>query len=219
MIRDDAVALLKGRLSKYSGTDLDANIVSEMQSIQENELEGGDFLPWFLFNLAEQSISTTIGDPQVAVPTGFLMEWEEGEMWRYDASSSDIPRVPINKADYQDIHGLYPGSGEPKGYDLQGDAFWFAPTPDAVYEYRFYAYMRDQVLSTNIENQWLKYASDWMIALVGAKIAGMYMRDTELSQMFLADAVTAKNRVMIRHQALMEANKRRIMGRISAGEL
>lgn len=213
MMRDAAIAILRGRLARYTGTDLDTIIISEMQLKQE-ELEGGDFWPWFLLS-SEQSFGTMADDPTVALPTNprFIIEWEEGALWRYDASAEESYRE-IGKNDYDHLRALYPGTGEPKGYDIQGEFLWFAPTPDANYQYRWHYFARDAVLTTDIENQWLLHAPDWMIAATGRRIAAQVVKDQELAAEFAKDEAAAKIRVLKLDTARKEAQKRRIMGSI-----
>ena len=214
MTRSEAIAILKGRMAKYTGTDLDTSIINEMQ-LAQIELEGGVFWPWFMLT-TEQSFATSAGVPNVAIPSNprFQMEWEEGAMWFYDASNTDEPYQEIGKDDYDDLRCLYPGTGQPKGYDIQGEQIWFAPTPDAAYQYRWYYYSRQTVLDSDIENSWLLHAPDWLIAKTGVRIARSYVKDAELVGAFADDEQRAMNRVMTLHTARNEAQKRRIMGRI-----
>jgi len=217
MDRDAAVAIIKDRLKRGASTTIDADIVTEMQFVQENILEGNPWLPWFL--LSEFiSVDTIADENRIAVPadvsfTGndFLREYEEGALWRVDASVGS-GKVLLEKDFYDALDGAYSSTGKPVKYSLDGEYFRLFPTPDGVYTLKTRAYLRAAVLSTNVENSWLKYASDWLISETAAIIAGEYLRDDKAEARQQANATRARNRLMVVDEARKQANLEPNMG-------
>lgn len=212
MLRDDFVTLLKQRCNRENDTTLDAKILAEMPFIQETSLEGGVILPWFLLS-ENLSASTTINEERVQVPTdvdgvtgkSFLREYEDGALWYLEATSGKW--VELIKDTYDAMVQAYPdGTGTPKYYALDGEYFRLKPVPDAVLSLRIKCYLRAAKLTTNIENVWLKYASDLFMGEVGANIAGRYLRDPELKAEFAAEADRARARIFVFNEARINAN-------------
>ena len=209
MDRDSAVTILENRLQR-SDTETTSRIITEMQFVQETLLEGAAFLPWFLLseNLTE---STIAGEERVQVPNNFLREYEGGALWVYDTAG--VKWLELKKDSYDYILNEFPTETEiPQKYALDNDYFRLKPTPDIVYTLRIKCYLRAAVLSTNIENNWLKNASDWLIAEVGAIMAKQHLRNKKLADEFKADAIIAKQRVYIAHEAREHANRDYTMG-------
>lgn len=207
MDRDAAVTLLANRLQR---SDLTSRIITEMQFVQENKLEGAEFLPWFLLseNLTEVTVAN---EERVAVPATFLREYEAGALWVYDTAS--VKWLELKKDDYDFLANKFPTEVQiPRYYSLDNNYFRLKPVPDIVYTLRIKCYLRDSILSTNIENNWLKNASDWLIAEVGAIMAGQHLRNKKLSEEFKAEATKAKTRVYVTHEARMHANRDYTMG-------
>jgi len=204
-----AQALIKGRLGNLSSTVLDAHIVSEMNAAQE-KLEAGDFKPWFL--LSERSTAISIAsEERLPVPTDFILEWEEGCLsWKEQTATKYTLLV---KEDYDFLVGRYSVAGSPKGYALANDNFLIVPTPIAVYDWRmrYYAKQAKNLLPAD-ENNWLKEASDWLIAETGLILANNYVRDKVAAQGFLAMRTEAKARLRDHDVARLEANRERMMG-------
>lgn len=214
MTRDEAVALLKGRLKRVSDTTLDASILAEMKFVQSQLLEGADVLPWFLLS-QNLSAVTVVDEERIIVPgTGsrpFLREFEEGALWVQDSENNTWNE--LQKDDYDALFNRFKDeSGIPRAYALDGEYFRLLPTPDAVYNLRVKAYLRDTALDSNIENNWLKYAADLVIAETGAIIATNYLRDAEIAAKFLADIPVARNRLMVFDEARKHANRSYQMG-------
>lgn len=210
MKRDEAVTLLQQRLQRVGDTDAQARIITEMQFVQETLLEGAEFLPWFLLseNLTE---ATVVDEERVAIPTNFLREYEGGALWIYDTAG--VKWLELFKDDYDYLLNKYPTEKEiPQYYALDNNYFRLKPTPDLVYILRIKCYRRDSILSTNIENNWLKYANDWLIAETGAILAKHHIRNKKLADEYKADAATAKTRVFVAHEARMHANRKYVMG-------
>ena len=216
MDRDTAITLIKARMKRAGDTNLDELIVAEMQLVQSTDLEGGPNLPWFLLS-ENLSAATTADEERVHVPinvefTGndFIREFEEGALWLYNNDEGKYELLP--KDDYDIILAKYPGGGKPKKYSLNGDYFRFRPLPDVAYTLRMKCYLRDRTLSTNIENDWLKWAPDLMIAKVGAKIARYHLRDEKVADMLDNEATTAASRLLVQDTARKQANLELTMG-------
>lgn len=193
MKRDDAVAIIKGRCSKRTNADLDADIVAEMQ-LQQLELETALVLPWFL--LSEIAVaSTTAHDERLTLPTLFIREpEEETALWYLKTSDTENPRKALTKDAYDKLVQLFPGEGEPKAYGLVGQYFRLKPTPDAVYQIEMIYYKKDTILDSNIENLWLKNAPDLLIAKTGCVIAGEYLKDMDAFALFSKQLDSASTR-------------------------
>ena len=209
MTRDEAVALLKARLTRTNDSTLDAKIVTEMQFVQANVLEMGEIVPWFLIT-DHQTLATVAGDEKVAVPAGFLQEVETDALWILE---DDGTYSPLRKESYDVIASLsdYEDSGQPEVYSLDDAYFRLRPVPDAIFTLRLRAFMRDTVLTTDIENNWLKWAPDLLIAETGAIIAGNYLRDSEMFTAFANEASRARDRLMRNDLARSNANQRLLM--------
>lgn len=201
MTRDELIALLKARCKRSADTSLDATIVTELKFVQEQILEKPpiiDKLPWFLITDWTQFTITSNVD-YVAVESalpGFLLEYEDGEMQYQDPDDAtswlEIPKAEGDRAEsyYRDDDNSYP-----LVYSIVGSRFIFKPTPDQNYTARTKYYARDTVLSTNVENNWLKYAADVVLAETGKIIAGRYLVNAQLAAEFDADAKDAWKRL------------------------
>lgn len=217
MTRDEAVDIIMQRAGRRQDTSLRDLIISEMVLVQETTLEGGDFRPlWLISEVA--TAYTDIGDERLEIPNDFLEEWEEGALYVYDATNTDDPWIDLCKDDWDVIKDKYPGSGMPKMYDRAGDYFLLAYTPDAQYQIKMRYYARATSLAgtygdaANIENKWLKWAPDWVIAETLFVIATEYLQNPKLAEVALAQAGRAKKRVEHRDVGARESNKDRFMG-------
>lgn len=201
MTRDELVTLLKARCKRSADTALDATIITELQFVQEYILEKPpliDKLPWFLLTgWVQFNITSGVDyvDVETALP-GFLLEYEDGEMQYQDPDDAtswlEIPKAEGDRAEdyYRDDDDSYP-----MVYSLVGSQFIFKPIPDQNYTARAKYFAQDAVLSTNIENDWLKYAADVVLAETGKIIAGKYLKDAALAAEFATDATDAWKRL------------------------
>lgn len=215
MLRDLAVSIAARRIGFRTDTDVTDALTAELQAVQ-SELEGGVqlanggvFLPWFLLTEIASNTSTP-DEPRVLVPADFLMETDEGEaaLWLVDTEGKD---VALSKDAYAALHAANPDPGQPKAYALVGQYFRLVPTPNAIYPLKIIYYAKDQDLSTNIENQWLKYAPELLMAKAIAKVAES-LKDMELVSLQEARAVREALKLYNTHIARQEANASRSMG-------
>lgn len=209
MLRDDCVNLIALRIGNRE--DLAAAIVAEMQLAQALRMEeAGAFVPWFL----ETEMTTTVttpGDERILLPSDFLIESEEQSLWRYDAAA-DQPLFEMKKDSYDVLVQKYPVPGIPVAYALSANYFLLKPTPDTEYTIKMRYYAKDTVLTSNIENKWLKYAPDLMIAVVGGVMATQYLQNQALAAIFQTEEAMARQRLWTKHEARQHVGRTYSMG-------
>lgn len=179
MTRSEAVAIIQQQLSFRS--DQADNIVTYLKLAQQT-LEKGRTIPWWL--RSERSyIYTTADEQRVVIPTDFLRE-EEGSQLAYIPDDADADIVFLDKDTVDQLEQFYQRTtGEPKAYALDGKYFRIFPTPDDVYQIRMVYGKKDVELTSNIENQWLKYLPYLLMGVAGRMIAGA-LRDNTAVQIF-----------------------------------
>ncbi len=208
MTRDEAVTIIKGRLGRPSDTTIDTLILNEMK-LAQTQAERDRILPWFLLTEISDA-STTIDEQRLQVPTDFLREFGEGALWHFNDSGNPV-WSDMTKEELDYLRQRYStASGAPVSYALVGKYFRLFPTPDQVYTIKMLYYAQDEVLSTNIENQWLKEAPGILVSRTGAVIA-RYLNHPALIA-FNADLLTAQNELVVQETARDEANRSRSMG-------
>lgn len=210
MLRDDAITLLADRMQR---SDITTRLQNEMQ-VAQSKLELMPFLPWFL--LTELATGATIANEErVALPADFLREPDEDEatLWLVDNTTSPAKKSFLNKSTYALLVDKYKNSiyQQPLEYALVGQYFRLRPIPDTVYTVQFLYYAAGVVLSSNIENVWLKYAPELLIARTGM-LAAKYPNDQVRFQQFQMDYNDALNQLKIADTARREAALERIMG-------
>lgn len=182
MTRDEAVALIQEQLGFR--TTLSSNIITHLQ-LAQTTLEAGPTKPWFL--ISEDSFADTTAEEQrIAIPTTFLQEVEEAVL-RYVPDDAELisDEIDLIKDDYDVLRKNYADSesGEPEAYCLLDGYFRLFPVPDDVYRLRMIYYKQDTVLSTNVENNWLKYVPLLLIGKAGRQIATA-LRDITAATVF-----------------------------------
>jgi hypothetical protein len=210
MLRDAAVARVQQGLG-WRG-DKAAEIVNALQDVQQ-ELELGPTLPWFLISEI-LSVSTEEDEERLALPEGFIKEIDDGAVFYYnsDATTSDAVWTEIKKDELDYLRKTYPGEGAPSHYNLQGKYMRLFPTPDAsTYTVKLSAYMKDTVLSNNIENKWLENVPRLLIGLAGIEL-GNDLRDKMALGRFNNMASSARLILANFETARQEAGQRRVMG-------
>ena len=209
MTRDQVVAIIKARLLRADDSTVDTKIVTEMQYVQEQLLENALVLPWFL--LSEfQTIDTSADEERLPLPTGFLREHEECSLWIYDSTEEEW--LPLERDDYEVLANTHKEPGQPEAYALDGMYFRLKPTPNETYTLRTRFYIRDTALTSNVENKWLLYASDLMVAETGFIMASTYLKDNDLASKFQADIGRARDRLNLVNEARAHTNRNYMMG-------
>lgn len=182
MIRSAAVSRIQRLLGFRS--DKATEIIDDLQTAQI-ELEAEGELPWFLL-VEEVSIAVTSGDRTVAVPTGFIRQHEEGGLFLFDSTADEDEQwTQLEKATPETLRLAYQsGTGAPAAYTLVGSEFQIYPIPDDDYTLKLTKYYaKDDVLDTDIENEWLGKAHKLIIGVAGQKIAES-LRDAGALQTF-----------------------------------
>lgn len=209
MIRDEVVSLLARRLNNR--TDIDTDIVTEMQIVQATALEqNGRFLPWFL--TTEQALELTdVGENRVRIPDDFLSEIEGQRIWIQNPTT--LEWLLLSKDDETTLDEYYgTATGLPEKYALAGDHFTLFPVPDDNYSIRLRYAAKATSLSTNIENSWLQYAPDLLIAYVGRNLARTLLQNPELAAQFDAQIQPSWDRLLAMHEMRDNANQDYSMG-------
>ncbi len=216
MLRDAVVDLIQKRNGNNTDTTLRNDIINEMVQVQDSILEGDPISPWFLLT-EESNAQTTVGDERVGLPADFLMPWEYGFLFRFDDTLDD-PYIEMQREDWDLIKQALNMAGTPTHYDISGEYIFMRPVADEVFPLRMRYIARGLSLAgdygvNNIENVWLKYASDWFIGEVGAIISEQYLQATASKvDVFKAQATRGRRRVEIKNVAIEESNKRRVIG-------
>lgn len=177
----EAVANIAKKLGNR--TDLDDSIKAEIQ-LAQGELEAGRTLPWFLIQ-SEQYTIVAANAKTVALPTGFIREYEDGALWIEDADAGTFEK--LEKVHLDDLRAVE-GSGDedqaPEYYALAGLQFHIAPAPIADTRLRIMCYTAAGALAADADtNVWLQYTPEVLLAKAGMRMA-QYLRSTELFIMF-----------------------------------
>ena len=217
MLRDAAVDLIMKRLGNQNDVSLRDDIIAEMVQAQVTVLEGDLFKPWFLVS-EEASNMTVIGEERVPLPDDWIDFWDEIGLYRYD-SSLDDPYIEMVRDDWSLIKEQLNYSGKPSHWDIGNNYLLMRPLADAAYELRFWYIAKGLTLAgtygdaNNIENDWLKWASDWLIGETGAVIAEQYLQMTEKRvDTWKRQAVRGRERLRQLNVKMEEALKERIRG-------
>ena len=216
MLRDIAVDQLMKRLGNFTNEELRNDIINEMATAQETVLEGDVINPWFLVS-EESSAETVIGDERVGLPVDFIAPWEFGFLFRYDVALDD-PYIEMTREDWDLIKERLNFSDTPTHYDIAGEYIFMRPVADAIYPLRMRYIAKGLTLAgiygdaQNIENLWLKYASDWLMGETGMIIAEQYLQMSQAKvKEFQTQAIRGRERIRVKNVAMEESNKRRVM--------
>ena len=175
MTRDEAVVLIQQQMAFR--TTLSSEIVTNMQAAQVL-LEQEPVKPWWL--KSSTTLTTTSATQAIPLPVDFLEEIEDrSPVYVPDSVSDTTPKVVLRKDSYDVLReNFQDGStgttltGSPQAYALEGTNIELFPIPDAsTYDITFPYYAKDTVLSSNVENGWLKYAPFLLMGKAGQMIA------------------------------------------------
>lgn len=206
MDRDTIVARVHKRLGNRTG--LDTDIQNEIKLTQET-LERGLELPWFL-KTNDATLVTVADTATVALPSDYLRDTDENPLWIED-SNGDWNIVLKERFDVLKATNYENNPALPKNYALIRDDIHLFPTPDAVYSLDLYYFGADTTVTSNIENQWLKYAPALIINSVGLEIAE-YSRDSGAIAYFTPKVVNAMDMLMRENISRDEAGAKPTMG-------
>lgn len=209
MTRDQAVAQMQMILGFRS--DKASELRTQLMYAQQN-LESQEFLPWFLRSEVAYT-TTTIDESRLALPDDFIREDEDEALFLYDADAEEDEQwTALEKADTDTLRSVYQSTtGAPEAYSITPDYFRIMPIADEEYTIKLVYYAKDTVLSNDVENKWLKHASDWLMGAAGQPIAAG-LRDTAALNIF-RDMEARGRAAMIKASTAREAeNRRYVMG-------
>lgn len=208
MTRDEARALIQQTL--VWRTDKADEIVTALKNAQ-TKLERGAELPWFLLTEVS-SISTTSGEERIELPSDFIREAEEHALYYYDGSADDADKWrPLVKDGMEFLRSEYPGSGAPQAYAQVGTYDRIFPTPDDTYTLKRIYFKAATVLSTNVENDWLKYYPFLIIGEAGRMISPSF-RDKDGKATFDEWMAEGRATMIVDNEARMHTGRRYVMG-------
>ncbi len=191
MTRDEAIAEIREGLSFNSR--LDESIVISALKTAQRMLEKEAELPWFL-GVFEHPLVTVTDTPTVTLPANFLRDTETGTLFVVNDEGypgrNEVFKTPF----YQDVDFDRDGEDEgyPVYYKLEVSDIRLYPTPDKVYNLRLNYFKKDDVLTTNVENLWLKHAPDLLIGYAG-QVVCMKTKDSKSYQTFSAMRAEAQS--------------------------
>lgn len=207
------LTLLMGRLGGRTSSTTRATALLEAKLAQQTELEQGAFLPWFLINRSLTGIFS-VGVRELATPTGFIRELDEEDsilVTGQDGKEYELIKKPYDEL--RNWHGLDATADEPENYSLSGDKFLIFPLPNLALATRYRCYAGDTVVNDDgVETQWLKYASDLLLAHTGYNVATKHLAWPEKAAEFSSDKSAAISRLIAADTARTEANMNRRMG-------
>lgn len=210
---DTALDLLMGRLGNRTSADLRAKCLAEMVNVQQNMLERGPTLPWFL-EATDDGLACVAATREVAVPGDFLREHEEGMLLIQDSAGV---WQEMEKDDYDALisYWTYDGTTDPPlHYALVGTNFLLVPLPTAARSMvltKYYA--KDTAPSdTASTNLWLTYAPNLLIGETGMIMAGQYLQNKAAFAQFQQQATLGRQQLLTDNIAREEANTTRSMG-------
>lgn len=182
MLRSAAVARIARGLGFRSG--LDAIIVDALQEAQR-KLEAGDKTrPRFLIQ-EDQTMILTPGNHAIALPTGFLAIVDDQKP-HFVGTSSNTP-VFLSPKFYEDaVVAQIRTTNVPRApsiYVLRKSTIDFIATANTTYTFTWSYYKAAALLTTDIENEWLLGAPDWIIGEAGLIVA-MDTRDKAAIEIF-----------------------------------
>lgn len=181
MTRDEGVALIKQHLAMK--TTLDAAIVTQMQ-LAQTTLERARTKPWFL-EFHNTSLVTVASTRSISLPSGFIVEKEEDTMLLTD-SDGNLHEVSKEELSVLKHQFLTSDAGIPEFYALVGSTIEFYPLPDDAYSLDWTYYKADDVLTSNIENAWLREVPLLLLGSAGQMIAAGPVRDNPGAAVFAA---------------------------------
>jgi hypothetical protein len=210
--------VLKGRLARFSSsTSLDQYIVAELNAMM-NSLEEEAFIPWFLWK--DAIVIAFIDSYKAPLPADFA---------RARLTSSEDPKENFAKIEvdnrYQPLTlmeknplnegvvTLTPSNQtRPAKYfiDHVNREICFDSYSDAEYNVLL-SYVRtgDRYATTpgdTDEVLWAKHVPEYLIAAAGMRIASMYIKNAEASQVFFADVQRERTKLIHKHTAIIESS-------------
>lgn len=207
MTRTEVIAAIARRLGRR--TDLDDDILLELDLAQATVLERNAVLPWFLpFRLSEApALVTTTDQRYMNLPVDLLGVPEHGGLY-VQSVENDSDWMKLIKGTYDENLLKYQDApGFPEVYSLHMGfegivpfrAAYLQPIPDAEYDCRM-AYIAADTLPSAITidtNAWMTYAPDLLIYVTAQICARDLLQDFELAASFEGMITVARHRLMV----------------------
>lgn len=207
MTRDEAVAQIQLMLGFR--TSLATQIQTQL-IIEQSKLESDATLPWFLRKNGTV-IHTSPGDPFIPKPADFIREWDEDPLYMIFESDGEAYNVPLVKDSEAFLRARYNGDESPRGYVEFATQWKLVPTPTQDFSVNYSYYAKEPVLSSNIENNWLKFNHEVLIGRAGMIIA-TGLRDKAAMEVLGAMAAAGTEKLNSQSTAQDEAGARRVIG-------
>ena len=191
----EMVSIIVARMGNR--TDLRTTIEAEADFTKTFTLEKDpSILPWFLLQ-EDEALAYTAGVAYVALPTGWLGEYEDTPMQR-TAGGIAVQRRMYGDAlqVYTDTDGSPVTGTQPLFYAIRGDRIYFFPTPTAsgTLAYSYYK-ASGSLVDAPDDHPWLLHAGDWLLNETGAVVA-QQEQHTDAFQIFQTRAVLARQRLI-----------------------
>jgi len=200
----DRIAL---RLGSRTNPNLRPGIVSEVNAAIAL-LERASFLPWFLEDPSAVLANTVQSVSTVALPNQFLRQIDVTKPFYYVDNVSQI--MNKREAHYINQRNTSLKEGPPTAYHVQKTTVLIGPIPDKVYTITFPSYVASNSVfadnGTVVANEWLIYASDWIMNLAGSIVAGLHLHNRNMAKELQAYAGAAKGEIYKDHVAREMAN-------------
>lgn len=206
MTRGEAVTAIMDRLGNRTG--IETKVITELK-LSQTKLEHAQELPWFLLTRKTDYV-TVAGTQTVAVASDFLREFEDVPLYVVDSNGAD---QALDKDDFDVMHrsGNFLTNGQPTNYDLIGTNFYLFPIPNVVYTLKSFYYAAATVLSTDIENSWLKYMPELLISDAGIQLA-KFFRDPGAIQLFKESRAEAYTLMLAENESRKQAARAAYLG-------
>lgn len=168
MTRDEAVARIQDGLG-FAERQSD-KIILRLQEAQR-DLEQGKTLPKFLLR-ENQELTTALLANEIALPSDYLRFSDDYTPF-YFSSGFKVNKLKV----YKDFYGTFDRSWNglratpPAIFTIRNNVINLINPADGVYTIFWEYYGKAALLTSNIENDWLENASDWLIGLAGERMA------------------------------------------------
>lgn len=198
MLRDEAAAIVERRLAFLEGR---RDVVLAELSFAQAKLEsgvvsphGGVFWPWFLLRRARTSIPA--GTERLPLPSDWISDFEYSSIWLSDG----LTKWALKRIRFDQLSGA---RGRPGRYEIVGSTLYLDPIPDREYAAETLYYGREEPLTANIENAWLRFSPGLLIAETVRSLAeSLHM--TEALRAAESDLALETRRLWASHLARIE---------------
>lgn len=167
MLRDVAVTRIQDGLGFRS--DLSDKIILRMQESQR-DLERGKTLPRFLL-VEDATLSLVANTNLITLPTDFLRRADQSITYTNTLLSPSVRTVPWRSFDEANSQWGDADASGPQAAVLRAATIRIFPTADRDYSLVWSYYKKAEVLTSNLENEWLANAPELLIGDAGMRMA------------------------------------------------